>query len=176
MREVLDIIDEHTDPGPFRDRIHLRWYRGKVLNKIPKLRSNPDPERRLRVYENMRGLAIDRFGPGVDDLLPFNLQLRSRLLRAADYDELARLVEFESTLEPRIEAVTARVRQHRLELRFEAQLHGYDGALQFESDGERLRWSPPARLSLRREAEEVGSEPERREEHRADPAQAPNQP
>ena len=31
--EVLDVVDAHTEPGPLRDRLYLRWYRGKVLSQ-----------------------------------------------------------------------------------------------------------------------------------------------
>ena len=29
LREVLDIVDANTEPGPFRDRLYSRWYRGR---------------------------------------------------------------------------------------------------------------------------------------------------
>ena len=28
VSEVLDIVDARTEPGPLRDRLYLRWYRG----------------------------------------------------------------------------------------------------------------------------------------------------
>ena len=90
MREVLDIVDEHTEPGPFRDRLYARWYRGKMLNRVEKVHSNPDLAHRRALYEAMHELAVERFPDGVDAFLPFNLQQRSRLLRAGDYDGAGR--------------------------------------------------------------------------------------
>ena len=63
MREVLDIVDEHTEPGPFRDRLYARWYRGKMLNRVEKIHSNPDVSRRraaLRGDARAGGRALPR--------------------------------------------------------------------------------------------------------------------
>ena len=61
MREVLDIVDEHTEPGPFRDRLYARWYRGKMLNRVEKVHSNPDLDARMALYVAMHELAVERF-------------------------------------------------------------------------------------------------------------------
>ena len=34
VREVLDLVLEHTEPGPFRDRLLTHWYRGKMLQRV----------------------------------------------------------------------------------------------------------------------------------------------
>jgi poly(ribitol-phosphate) beta-N-acetylglucosaminyltransferase len=136
MREVLDIVDEHTEPGPFRDRLYARWYRGKMLNRVERVHSNPDVARRMALYAAMHELAAERFPESVDELLPFNLRLRSRLLRAGDYDALAALADFETGLRADARAVELRPLHGGAELRLEAQLAG----LRFERDGERLLW------------------------------------
>jgi glycosyltransferase involved in cell wall biosynthesis len=132
LAEVLDVIDEHTEPGPFRDRLYSRWYRGKMLNRVEKVHSNPDLAHRRALYEAMHDLAVARFPEGVDAFLPFNLQARSRLLRAGDYDRLAALAEFETGLRAQARAVA--VRDGAVELR--AELAG----LRFARDGERVVW------------------------------------
>ena len=101
MREVLDVVDANTGPGPFRDRLYARWYRGKMLNRVEKVHANPDLAHRRALYEAMHELAVERFPEGVDAFLPFNLQQRSRLLRAGDYDELAALADTETALRAR---------------------------------------------------------------------------
>ena len=136
LREVLDIVDAHTEPGPFRDRLYARWYRGKMLNRVEKVHSNPDLEHRRALYAAMHELAQERVGAGVDAFLPFNLQLRSRLLRAARYDALAALVDFETALRPLARAVMVRPIAGGVELAVEAELD----ALRFVRDGERLTW------------------------------------
>jgi glycosyltransferase involved in cell wall biosynthesis len=147
MREVLDIVDEHTEPGPFRDRLYARWYRGKMLNRVEKVHPNPDLTRRRRLYEEMHKLAVERIGPGVDAFLPFNLQLRSAFLRAADYDSLAALAGLEIALRPAIRVTAVRARAGGAEVEFEAQLESGDGPLLFARDGRQLHWLPPATLS-----------------------------
>jgi poly(ribitol-phosphate) beta-N-acetylglucosaminyltransferase len=138
MGEVLDIVDEHTQPGEFRDRLYARWYRGKMLNRVEKVLSNPDAEHRMRLYHAMHELSAARFPESVDAHLPFNLRERSRLLRAGRLDELAALAELERKL--RVEARATSVRQDgdAVELRVESELDG----LRFERDGDRVVWGP----------------------------------
>ena len=52
VREVLDLVLEHTEPGPFRDRLLTHWYRGKMLQRVggaqvhaPRRRPQPPPRR-----------------------------------------------------------------------------------------------------------------------------------
>jgi poly(ribitol-phosphate) beta-N-acetylglucosaminyltransferase len=132
MREVLDIVDEHTEPGPFRDRLYARWYRGKMLNRVEKVHSNPDRARRRPLYAAMHDVAVERFPESVDAFLPFNLQARSRLLRAGDYDGLEALQEFESGLRAEARAVAV----DGGALRVDAELAG----LRFERRGDRVLW------------------------------------
>jgi poly(ribitol-phosphate) beta-N-acetylglucosaminyltransferase len=136
MREVLDIVDEHTEPGPFRDRLYARWYRGKMLNRVEKVHSNPDLDHRMALYVAMHELALERFPDSVDGLLPFNLEQRSRLLRAGDYGALAALADFESRLRAQARATSVRTNAGGVELELEAELEG----LRFERDGERVAW------------------------------------
>src|SRR5215210_4520755 len=132
LREVLDIVDAHTEPGPFRDRLYARWYRGKMLNRVEKVHSNPDLSHRRALYVAMHELASERFGPGVDAFLPFNLQLRSRLLRAGDFDALAALADVETSLRPLARALAVRSIEGGVELVVEAELDG----LRFAREGE----------------------------------------
>ena len=84
MREVLDVVDEHTEPGPFRDRLYARWYRGKMLNRVERVHSNPDSHRRA-LYEAMHELAVERFPrerrqvPAVQPAAAFAAAARRRL-------------------------------------------------------------------------------------------------
>jgi glycosyltransferase involved in cell wall biosynthesis len=139
MREVLDIVDEHTEPGPFRDRLYARWYRGKMLNRVEKIHSNPDRARRRPLYEAMHELAVERFPDGVDAFLPLNLQARSRLLRAGAYDALEALADYETSLRAVARSLSVREVEGGAELRLEAELE----PLRFARAGERVVWGPP---------------------------------
>ena len=66
-------------PGPFRDRLYARWYRGKMLDRVERVHSNPDLTRRRRALRgDAPSLEVERMRPSVDAFLPFNLRLRSR--------------------------------------------------------------------------------------------------
>jgi glycosyltransferase involved in cell wall biosynthesis len=136
MGEVLDVIDAHTEPGPFRDRLYARWYRGKMLNRVEKIHSNPDVARRRPLYEAMHELAVARFPDGVDAFLPFNLRARSRLLRAGDYAALEALQDYESAMKARAQAVGIRASGGEAELVLDGELVG----LRFARDGDRIVW------------------------------------
>ena len=142
VREVLDIVCEHTEPGPWRDRLLTHWYRGKMLGRVSGhsfLRREDAFNREL--VGAIRSLALERFDDRVHARLGFNMRARSLLLRAGDYDGLLRLAELESSLRARVKA---RVRGdgRRLTVTLRAALRG----LEFVRDGERLAWQPPAPL------------------------------
>jgi poly(ribitol-phosphate) beta-N-acetylglucosaminyltransferase len=140
MREVLDIVDEHTEPGPFRDRLYSRWYRGKMLNRVEKIHSNPDVARRRPLYAAMHDLAVERFPDGVDAFLPFNLRARSQLLRAGHYDALEALQDYESAMKAQASATGVRAVDGGADVTAEGELTG----LRFARDGDRLTWSHPS--------------------------------
>jgi glycosyltransferase involved in cell wall biosynthesis len=138
MGEVLDIVDEHTEPGEFRDRLYARWYRGKMLNRVEKVLSNPDADHRMALYRAMHELAVARFPESVDARLPFNLRERSRLLRAGRLDELADMAKLERKLRVNARATSVRQDGDAVELRVEGELDG----LRFERAGDRIVWGP----------------------------------
>lgn len=136
LREVLDIVDEHTEPGKFRDQLYARWYRGKMLNRVRTVHSNPDLGIRMGLYKAMHELAVERFPEGVDAFLPFNLVLRSRLLRAGDYDALAALADVETKMRAHARAAAVRPLPDGARLELEAELDG----LRFARDRDRVVW------------------------------------
>ncbi len=142
VREVLDLVVEHTEPGPLRDRLLSHWYRGKMLGRVGGggFRRRDDEFNR-RLVAAIRTLALERYDERVHERLGFNLRVRSLLLRAGRYDALQQLAELESGLRA---AVRARVRGdgQRVVLGVTATL----GGLELVRDGERVAWHPPAPL------------------------------
>ena len=157
MAEVLDVIDANTEPGPFRDRLYARWYRGKMLNRVEKVHGNPDLAVRRGLYETMHEVAVARIPESVDAFVPFNLQARSRLLRAGDFDALAALADTETALRAQVRAAGVTPGE-TAELTIRAELEG----LRFARDGERITWQGADATA--------GA---RRGQHRAAAAQAP---
>ena len=94
VREVLDLIDEHMEPGPLRDRVRSHWYRGKMLGRVGGRNFlERAPEFKRPLYEEVRKLALERWGDEVDEYLAFNARVRSHLLRAGDYEGLDALAD-----------------------------------------------------------------------------------
>jgi poly(ribitol-phosphate) beta-N-acetylglucosaminyltransferase len=144
VREVLDLIDEHMEPGPLRDRVKSHWYRGKMLGRVGGNNFlTRDPAAKRPLYEEIRTLALERYGDEVDEYLAFNARVRSHLLRAGDYEGLEALARFEAGLET--EATVLEIEPEEDEavnLTLEARIPG----VRFEQDGDTARWVPPADL------------------------------
>jgi glycosyltransferase involved in cell wall biosynthesis len=148
LQEVLDIVDEHTEPGEFRDRLYARWYRGKVLSRVGGLLFfNREPQARRARFAEIRRLAAQRFRPELDAQLPFSLRLRSQLVRSGTVEQLERLAELETQLEPRVAVAGCRLSDGAAELRLEATVRDPGGLLAFAATEEGARWRPPGSLA-----------------------------
>jgi glycosyltransferase involved in cell wall biosynthesis len=100
LREVLDVVIENTDPGPFRDRILRRFYRVEMLGRL----SEPavlgyDAEHLADMCEAVRGLADDFMTDGVHDGLGAFTRLRSTLLRNDDREGLVKAARFAKSVQ-----------------------------------------------------------------------------
>ena len=140
VREVLDLVLEHTEPGPFRDRLLTHWYRGKMLQRVGGGKfTRRDEAHNRQLVETIQELALERYDAGVHERLAFNLRVRSALLRDGRYEDLMRLARFEAGLRAPLKV---RVHGRRPVLELTASLRG----LVFEAAGERLHWRPPEPL------------------------------
>jgi glycosyltransferase involved in cell wall biosynthesis len=144
LREVLDLVEANTEPGPWRDALLAHYYRGKMLRRAGgRDWLWRDAEWRRELYEEVRALALERFDEDVHERLPFNLRLRSKVLRAGGFDTLGRLARYERRLQP-----VTRIREivhggTHLVLRLESWLGTQDARLRFERRGDRMFWVPP---------------------------------
>jgi glycosyltransferase involved in cell wall biosynthesis len=154
VREVLDLIDEHTEPGALRDRLYTHWYRSKLLKRVggrafvERQEENPDYNQAL--FAEISRLAHERFGLQHEALIPFHLRIRSRLLRAGDFAGLEALAAFEAQLRADADAYL-RQADGAIELRVDAHLDGETDPLTFRRDGDRVVWVPPPSLRDRLE-------------------------
>ncbi len=147
VREVLDLVDRHTEPGPVRSGMYAQWYRGKMLGRVggpPFLRR--EPEYRRRLYEEIRRLALERYGPEIEGDLQFNLRVRSRLLRAGRYEALEALARFESQLRADVKVRRVSGEAGELSIELEASLGSDAEALAVARRGARYHWLPPQAL------------------------------
>jgi glycosyltransferase involved in cell wall biosynthesis len=157
LRELLALVESHTEPGKVRDRFYLNWYRSKVLKRVGRVdRQFADAEYRGRFYDLARQLIIDCFPPRLDDKLPYRFRLRARLLRRDDRQSLERLVAFESDLRMDVHVVRARARRQRAFVRIKACLRRNGRpALQIKRRGNRLLWEPPSGIRLEDDERDV---------------------
>ena len=146
VREVLDLVDEHTDPGELRDRLYTRWLRGKVLGRAggPPFLKWDEEYRRAR-YEEIRKITLERFPESVDALLPLNWRVRAALVRAGDYEGLKALAGYEAGL--RVIANT-RVEEDGDALALHVEARFARDAVRFDDE---LHWMAPEGVAFREE-------------------------
>ena len=144
VREVLDLVESKVPPGPERDRLLTHWYRGKMLGRVGgRDWLYRDEEWRVELYEAVRALSLERFGDDVHERLPYNLRLRSKLLRAGNFDALGRLSRYERRLRPVIRVRGIERGGTHLVLRLESWMGGPMTNLRFQREGDRTFWVPP---------------------------------
>ncbi|MEA2423318.1 MAG: poly(ribitol-phosphate) beta-N-acetylglucosaminyltransferase [Thermoleophilaceae bacterium] len=149
VREVLDLVVEHTEPGPLRDRLLAHWYRGKMLGRVGgKWFPNRSPEDRRALYDEVSRLARERYGPEVDEWLGANLRVRSHLLRESTFEAIAALGFWEAELRADVTAGEPRREPDgTFAMPFSGRLLARaDSPLLFERRGGRLLWVPPPDL------------------------------
>jgi hypothetical protein len=147
VREVLDLVESRTEPGPFRDRLLVHWYRGKMLGRVGGASFvQRDPDYRRGLVEAVRALQRERYPERLDAELPFHLRVRAHLLREGRIEGLEALSAFERQLRARVRLVEARGDGRHLALRVQGRLVGRDEPLVLRRRGERVVWEPPASL------------------------------
>ena len=144
VREVLDLVEANTTPGPLREELLLHWYRGKMLGRVGGRDFLwRDEDFRRELFEAIRPLALERFGEDVDERLPFNLRLRAKLLRRGDFDALGRLSRFERRITPVVRIRGIDRGGTHLVLRLESWFGAPGPRLRFQREGKRTFWVPP---------------------------------
>ncbi|WP_433329213.1 glycosyltransferase family 2 protein [Spirillospora sp. CA-294931] len=153
VREVLDIVDEHVEPGPVRDRFYAHWLRGKMLRRMGGgTLMNYPPDYRRELHAAIRGLALERFTPQVERHIPWNLRTRAYLLREGTYEDLEILAEAERGITVRPVLRASLTSQSSIGVWFSADFVYRDGrpvAFRHEDgpDGKhRVLWELPAVL------------------------------
>jgi hypothetical protein len=107
LREALDIVDAHTEPGAFRDRIHRRWLRVEMLGRLTGTRYLSAPEEwRRDFFHEVRAVVRERFAPGVAGGLPAPQRALVALVEADRFDDVWELALWESGVRAK---ATARV-------------------------------------------------------------------
>lgn len=149
VRDVLDIVDANTEPGPPRDRLYSHWYRGKMLGRMGgRAFVTRDEEFREVLYTEVRKLALERFSQAVVDTLPCKWRVRSRLLREDRLDLLLELARAETGIKPSVELQGVAWTGSVLQVSATATMCYADGTpIAFTQRDGGPRWQPPGRLA-----------------------------
>ncbi|WP_329117205.1 glycosyltransferase family 2 protein [Streptomyces sp. NBC_01465] len=101
LREALDVVERHTEPGPLRDKLYRRWLRNEMVERLRGRRLlNVDEDFRRELFAEIHSVVTERFGPGVAAGMNPQQQAVAALVvadRLADVEELAR---FEAQVRP----------------------------------------------------------------------------
>jgi poly(ribitol-phosphate) beta-N-acetylglucosaminyltransferase len=144
VREVLDLVEANTTPGPLRDELLRHWYRGKMLGRVGGRDFLwRDEDFRRELFDAIRPLALERFGERFDEGLPFNLRLRAKLLRRGDFHALGRMSRYERRLQPVVRIREMQLGGTHMVLRLESWMGTDDAKLRFLRRDDRTFWVPP---------------------------------
>ncbi|MEW2546550.1 glycosyltransferase family 2 protein [Streptomyces sp. NPDC047002] len=105
LREALDIVDAHTEPGAFRDRLHRRWLRVEMVGRLASARHLAAPEDwRRDFFCEVRSVLVERFAPGVAAGLPAPQRALAALVEADRFDAVRQLALWQSGVRARASA------------------------------------------------------------------------
>jgi poly(ribitol-phosphate) beta-N-acetylglucosaminyltransferase len=147
LREILDIVDRHTEPGDFRDRLYAHWFRNKMLYKLRGSRLVDPSPHASQLYDEIRRLTLERIPESVDRHIPLRFRLMSRAVRADRIDLIGALEQFGSRLRLELEPAEVRLADGVFELSVSFHVVDESGApLRFGEHGDRVAWIPPPAL------------------------------
>ncbi|MGW0605980.1 glycosyltransferase [Streptomyces sp. NPDC002640] len=136
LREALDVVERHTEPGALRDRMYRRWLRNEMVERMrgKRLLVLPDDYRR-EMFAEIRDVINERFGPSVAEPLAPTQRVVAALVAADRYEDTLAFARWEASLAPRAAATAVGWEKGVLRVGLEA---GYtaDGApMTFPADG-----------------------------------------
>ncbi|GIJ23129.1 glycosyltransferase family 2 protein [Micromonospora lutea] len=133
LREVLDIVDAHTEPGPFRDRLHQRWLR---IEMVRRLRGTPlrDAPRDWvdQVAAEVGRTIRERFAPGVAAGLPTLERTIAGLAERGRVEDLFRIAEWEADIQARVRLKTYELTDHTLTVTVTGRLRAGDRPVSYD--------------------------------------------
>lgn len=110
LRDVLDVVDEHTEPGTERDHFYRRFLRVEMLNKLAGGHVLRTPSGQGdRWLMPVRRLAEERFPTSVDEGLPVISRYRAHLMRRGTFADLQTLVAGTRRIQPNVTAELSEV-------------------------------------------------------------------
>ncbi|UYQ62094.1 glycosyltransferase family 2 protein [Streptomyces peucetius] len=101
LREALDVVERHTEPGPLRDKLFRRWLRNEMVERLRGKRLLALPEDyRKELFAEIHSVVTERFGPGVAAGMQPIQQLVAALIAADRLAEVEELARWEAGIKP----------------------------------------------------------------------------
>jgi len=99
VREVLEIVEAHTEPGQRRDALLQRFARIQVLRRLrgPRFLAHPDAYR-AALFASVKSVVEEHFPPSVDELLAPFQRTQMALVRVGRLDLLVEAAKWEQRL------------------------------------------------------------------------------
>ncbi|MFD3617660.1 glycosyltransferase family 2 protein [Streptomyces sp. NPDC058676] len=99
LREALDVVEQYTEPGPLRDRLLRRWLRNEMVERMRGRRLLKLPaDYRREMFDEIHGVVVERFGPGVAAGLQTTQRIVAALIAAERYDDVVAFAEWEASV------------------------------------------------------------------------------
>jgi glycosyltransferase involved in cell wall biosynthesis len=148
VNRVLDIVEQHTEPGTRRDALMSHWLERKLLPIVARpAMLDYAPDYRRAMVDSVRQLVLERYPEHTDRHLNFSGRLRVHLLRSGDVDEMMALAREEADLTGRAAATKVCWEHDSLRVRVRAELVHRDGTpVLFRREGGSVWWEPPQPL------------------------------
>jgi len=148
VNNVLDVVDRHTEPGRYRDRIKAYWLGKKVLAHLTgRAMVGYGAARREQIFTAVREVTLSRFTPETVEHLEFTMRVREHLVREGRLDDLLDLARAENGLTAAFVGHQVRVEDGAALVKFSLELRYRDGSpVLFRAADDRVTWVPPVDL------------------------------
>jgi poly(ribitol-phosphate) beta-N-acetylglucosaminyltransferase len=147
LREVLDIVEKNTEPGEFRDLILRRFFNAETVGRLggKGFAASDLTEFRVEQFNEIRRIAVERFGPGVAAGAAAAMRVRGHLMLADDIGGIQVFARYYDEIRGAVTLDELSWRDGKLQLAITAYLRDGEGAgapLTFEAEGDRLLLAP----------------------------------
>jgi hypothetical protein len=139
LREVLDVVDAHTEPGEQRDHFYRRFLRVELLGRLGggKVLKHPEDYFAALLAE-VRTLLEERFPLTVDAGMGAAMRVRAGIVRRGDREEILALAREYNAVKAVSTLTGLRATDAGYEADVEVRLTHRGRPLQLERSGERL--------------------------------------
>ncbi|MEV6395960.1 glycosyltransferase [Streptomyces sp. NPDC051907] len=136
LRTVLETANRLSEPGPARDRLHRRWLRVEMLDRLSGKRLlELDEEARRELFQEIRTVLAAGVSDSAIGGLPVSRRLAVGLIADDRLEDLVALAAWEDSVAGRVrldelswqQGDLSRQQGETIHLAFEAELHAADG-------------------------------------------------